>query len=254
MLNLGVELLVDLRDAGDLRRHALRRMDLGGEAAGVLDRILDGLGQLDDGQGLGPIAAQQLRAVGVRVGDQPIRHRILQDVDEAGLDFGLEPVRGGIPLRIAVDDQHGGRLLPEALRDEGGFLLLLRPRNEPATLDELATTYSGPDIETDDQPQAKHRKEAAVTVVEATDRREEPGRMRFQYWPGPIAARRPGCDESPGRCQRSAEGLCGPGTIGRRGPIVICPARQERDEDRHTEPNDRQDGRRQSPAHRLLPS
>ena len=194
MLDLGVELLVDLRDARDLRRNALRRVHLAREPARVLDRILDGLGEIHDRQRLGSIAAQQLRAMRVGVGGQPAGDGILEDVGQAGLDLGLELVRSGVAVRVAIDDQHGRGLLAKAVRDQRDLLLLLRAGDEPAALDQLAASPCRPDVQTDDERQPEHRQHAAEAVVESTDGGEDPGRVRLE---DPDSAGRSGAGHRP---------------------------------------------------------
>ena len=143
-LDLLVELVVELRDAGDLDTDPRWRLDELGQLRRIVDSPFVGLAQGEDAQRSSPVPAEQLgdRRIAVR-GDAGHERLGLQRCQALG-DQLLEGGRGGIAVRIGEQDDHRRRLLSEPLGKQGLGALLLRPIDHPPALDERSARQSRP--------------------------------------------------------------------------------------------------------------
>jgi hypothetical protein len=79
LLDLLVDLVVELRDAGDGDRDAIRRFDPLAQLRGALDGVLLRLGERDDRQRLRAVLAEQLLDRRVGVGRDLVHQRLVGD-------------------------------------------------------------------------------------------------------------------------------------------------------------------------------
>ena len=180
LLDLLVELVVELRDAGHGHLHARRCLDLLSEVRRPIDGVLVGLGEGDDPDGHRAVVAEQLLGAGVRVGGDLGHQRVVGDRLERLRHDGLELRAGGVAVGIGEEDDHARRGLAEAVREQRLRLLLLGALDHPATLDERATRDGAPRDETHDEREADDRDDLSEPIREAPERGERAGRMRLE--------------------------------------------------------------------------
>jgi len=117
-------------------------------------------------------SSEEARVAGVGVGDDLVHRGVAgKGRDRVGGDL-LEIGRSRVTRRVAQDDEHGGGLLPEPIRQQ----LLGGPgfgtRDLPPALGQLAPRLVGPDRQTDDEGQPDGWDPASKAVREPAEGRK----------------------------------------------------------------------------------
>ncbi len=201
LLDLLVELVVELRDAGHGHLDARGRLDLRREVRRAIDRVLVGLGEGHDAERHRAVMAQQLLGAGVGVGGDLGHQRVVGNrLERVGHD-GLELRAGGVAVGIGEEDDHARRGLAEAVREERLRLLLLGALDHPSALDERAAGDGAPGDEAHDDRNTHDGDDLPEPIHEAPECGERAGRMR-------LARAGRGCGRRRRRCWRRAFRAC----------------------------------------------
>ena len=169
-----VELVLDERDAGNRRLDARRSVDEPREALGVVDGRLDRLVEANQREGLRAVTAHEGGVADVGIGEDLAHHRIVRERRHGLGDGRLERLGARVAVRIGEDHDHARRLLAEPVGRERFGPRCLGTLDLPAALAQRPAGRRGPDVEPDDEREARDRQPAPVPIGEASERGEDP--------------------------------------------------------------------------------
>ena len=168
-----VELVLDERDAGDGRLDPGRSVDERGEVLGIVDRGLDLLIESDQREGLRAVTAHEGGVADVGVGEDLAHHRIVRERRHRLGDGRLERLGACVAVGVGEDHDQARRLLSEPVGRQRFGLRGFGTLDLPAALAQRPTGRRRPDVEPDDEREARDRQPAPVAVGEAPESGED---------------------------------------------------------------------------------
>ncbi len=140
---------------------------------GVVDRGLDRLVEANQREGLRAVTAHEGGVADVGVGEDLAHHRIVRERRHGLGDGRLERLGARVAVRVGEDHDHARRLLAEPVGRQRFGLRGLGTLDLPAALAQRPAGRRGPDVEPDDEREARDRQPAPVPVGEASERGED---------------------------------------------------------------------------------